>query len=120
MTMVQRTAEFQATLDFRWPKAQQYQYPFLLRLRDISRLGRLIFGVLVQLILLPGAGDRGSTVGTQGTNLATLGYLPCPLNPAKLIGTVEASDADAAIEAAIREFHVTDQHAKRLIAVLRG
>jgi hypothetical protein len=40
--------------------------------------------------------------------------------PAKLIGTVEASDADAAIEAAIREFHVTDQHAKRLIAVLRG
>jgi hypothetical protein len=40
--------------------------------------------------------------------------------PAKLIGTVQAPDADAAVEAAIREFDIKGEHAKRLIAVRRG
>jgi hypothetical protein len=37
--------------------------------------------------------------------------------PAKYIGTVEATDADTAIEAAAKEFNVEDP--KRLIAVRR-
>jgi 1,2-phenylacetyl-CoA epoxidase PaaB subunit len=38
--------------------------------------------------------------------------------PAKYVGTVEAPDADAAVEAAATEFKVTDP--KRLIAVRRA
>jgi hypothetical protein len=38
--------------------------------------------------------------------------------PATLLGTIEASDVDAAIQVAIREFHVND--ATRLIAVLKS
>jgi hypothetical protein len=40
--------------------------------------------------------------------------------PAKLMGSVVAPDADAAVEAAIREFGIKEPHAKRLIAVRRG
>jgi hypothetical protein len=40
--------------------------------------------------------------------------------PATLLGTIEAPNADAAIEAAVREFHVNDQHATRLIAILKS
>jgi 1,2-phenylacetyl-CoA epoxidase PaaB subunit len=40
--------------------------------------------------------------------------------PAKLIGSVKAPDADAAVEAAIRDFGIKGEHAKRLIAVRRG
>jgi hypothetical protein len=40
--------------------------------------------------------------------------------PAQLLGTVEAPNADAAIETAIQEFDVNDEHAKRLIAVLKA
>jgi 1,2-phenylacetyl-CoA epoxidase PaaB subunit len=38
--------------------------------------------------------------------------------PAKYVGTVEAADADAAIEAAAKEFNVREP--KRLIAVRRA
>jgi hypothetical protein len=38
--------------------------------------------------------------------------------PAKWIGTVEAADADAAIEEAVKQFAIQDT--KRLIAVRRG
>jgi hypothetical protein len=41
-------------------------------------------------------------------------------SPAKLMGSVVAPDADAAIEAGIAEFDIKELHAKRLIAVRRG
>jgi hypothetical protein len=40
--------------------------------------------------------------------------------PATLLGTIEAPNADAAIEAAVREFHVNDEHGTRLIAILKS
>jgi hypothetical protein len=40
--------------------------------------------------------------------------------PAKFLGTVEAADEDAAIEAAKRAFEVNDENAKRLIAILKS
>jgi hypothetical protein len=40
--------------------------------------------------------------------------------PAKFIGRVEAADAEAAIEAAVKEFEIAEAQAKRLIAVRRA
>jgi hypothetical protein len=40
--------------------------------------------------------------------------------PAQLLGTVEAPNADAAIEATVRAFGVNDEHARRLIAILKS
>jgi hypothetical protein len=45
--------------------------------------------------------------------------LACSM-PAKFIGRVEAADAEAAIEAAVKEFEIAEAQAKRLIAVRRG
>ena len=40
--------------------------------------------------------------------------------PAQLLGAVEAPNADAAIEAAVRVFSVNHEHTKRLVAVLKS
>jgi hypothetical protein len=40
--------------------------------------------------------------------------------PATFLGTVEAPNADAAMEAAVRAFGVNDEHAKRLTAILKS
>jgi hypothetical protein len=40
--------------------------------------------------------------------------------PAQPLGTVEAPNADAAIEAAVRAFGVNDEDAKRLTAILKS
>jgi hypothetical protein len=40
--------------------------------------------------------------------------------PAQLLGTVKAPNANVAIEAAIREFGVNDDRARRLIAILKS
>ena len=40
--------------------------------------------------------------------------------PATFLGTVEAPNADSAIEAGIRAFGVNDEHAKRLTAILKS
>jgi hypothetical protein len=41
-------------------------------------------------------------------------------SPARFVGVVEAADADAAIEEAIKEFQIEPSRQKRLIAVRRA
>jgi hypothetical protein len=61
---------------------------------------------------------RAKSHTTKGSAAAHLGNLPARSTPAKYVGRVEAADADAAIEAATKEFEVKDP--KRLIAVRRA
>ena len=46
-------------------------------------------------------------------------FLACSTS-AKFIGRVEAADAEAAIEAAVKEFEIAEAQAKRLIAARRA
>jgi hypothetical protein len=45
---------------------------------------------------------------------------PIKATPAKLVGYVDAPDADAAIKEAIKEYEVKDRDQKRLVALRDG